>query len=156
MRKLFLLIAVAALVAACTSINCPLNNTVAAVWRFSATLDGSLTVSANLHDGGDTVLINAQSSTDSLKMPMSYASEADTFTLTYAEGDSVLLADRLIIKKTDTQHFESIECSPSVFHHIDGVEFDGVFIDSVSIRNPNVTYNTVSANIIIHTSLGVD
>lgn len=154
MRKLLLISLIALMVAACTSINCPLNNTVAAVWRFNETLSGSLTVLSDLQDGSDTVIINAQSAVDSLNMPMSYAAATDTFTLTYATTEGDTLVDRIMIKKTDTQHFESIECSPSVFHYIDGVEFDGVFIDSVSIRNPNVTYNTVSANIIIYTSLG--
>lgn len=153
MRKLLLISIVALLVAACTSINCPLNNTVASVWRFSETLGGSLTVSSDLQDGSDTVIINSQSAVDSLSMPMSYAAATDTFTLTYATTAGDTLVDRIMIKKTDTQHFESIECSPAVFHHIDEVTTDGVFIDSVAIRNPNVTYNTVSANIIIYTSL---
>lgn len=156
MKKLLLFPIIAALMCACSSVNCPLNNIVQMKWQFSSTLDGTLTVSTNRHDGNDTVLVNQNTQTDSLLLPMSYTADEDTFQLDWISSDSVSYTDHIIINKQNLQHFESIECSPTVYHYINSVETDGVFIDSVRIANPNVTNNTNSANIIIYTSTSSD
>lgn len=156
MRKLFAISMLALAVAGCSSINCPLNNSVAAVWRFTPTLSGSLTVSTFLRNDETSTLINQQSAADSLSIPLSYTADTDTFDLTLETDDGQTLVDQIRISKTNVQHFESIECSPAVFHQITGVESDGEFVDSVAIINPNVTFSTVGAHIIVYTSLGSD
>lgn len=156
MKKLLFFPIIAVLLCACSSVNCPLNNIVQMKWQFSSTLDGTLTVSTNRHDGNDTVLVNQNTNTDSLLLPLSYTASEDTFQLVWTDTASVSYTDYIRIKKQDLQHFESIECSPVVFHNIISAETDGVFIDSLKIANPNVTNNTNSVNIIIYTSTDND
>ena len=65
-RLLYLLIGVATL-AACSTIDCPLNNTVYAKYVLRGpvtTLPDMLTISTMISDDSDSVLINQQENTD--------------------------------------------------------------------------------------------
>ena len=75
MRKLLYLLAGLATLAACSTIDCPLNNTVYANYVLRGPvkpLPDVLTISTMISDGSDSVLINKQENTDSFSLPMSY------------------------------------------------------------------------------------
>ncbi|MGN0069156.1 MAG: DUF6452 family protein [Prevotella sp.] len=155
MRKLVpCLLSAVLLLAACSSIDCPLNNSVMAVYKFAdGTLAPSvqLTVSSPRADGVDTVLVNRIELVDSVSVPMSYAHAEDTllFDFTVAESEQSVV-DTLYVGKTNQPHFESVDCSPAMFHEILTVRHTTNVISSVEIKNKNVTYATNAAHVILH------
>lgn len=152
-------LAAAALLAvgtSCSSIDCPLNNRVYA--KFPINGDASLrqdtlTVSTTraTSEGNDTVLVNRLTGADSLSVPMSYGHDRDAYYFTlvrYATADAT--TDTVWVDKTNTPHFESVDCSPSMFHDITGVSHTRHNIDSIVINNNKVTYNDAKAHFRIY------
>ena len=91
MRKVaFAVLAMAVLLVGCTSIECSMNNTVVSQYCFMQHCDEGndttiwldryyLTVSVNhIENGADTVYLNKQGKTTTLKLPVSYAYKNDT------------------------------------------------------------------------------
>lgn len=144
------------LLAACTSIDCPLNNTVSTTLLLAGDVDtipGMLTVTTPLSeaDGNDSTLINLLSETDSLSLPTSYAREKDTFYFFLIDTVAgTASTDTLVIEKENYEHFESVDCSPSFFHSITAVTYTTNAIEKVEINNPNVTFNEVRANLYLY------
>lgn len=147
----------AALLAACTTLNCPLNNTTMAKYMLRGTvttLTDTLTVTTRRSlDGSDTVLVNRQTATDSLMLPMSYASGEDVLYFTRSTPYGTTTRDTVTITKTDEPHFESIDCNPSFFHTINGVGYTTNGIDSIVIHHRNVTYDASKTHFYIYFSL---
>lgn len=133
----------AVLLAACSTIDCPFNNTVMTKYRLRGdvtTLTDTLTVSAALAGGNDSVIINRDVRVDSFMLPMSYNREADVFYFQVADT-AQSSTDTVTVTKQDQPHFESVDCSPSFFHTITGVTTTHHAIDSIVINNKNVTYD---------------
>ena len=143
----------AACVTACSTFDCPLNNKVYASVKLDATLDDTLTVSiplANDDDGSDTVVVNRLTAADSLALPMSYSRQEDMYIFTLrANGTAMTTHDTLWVTKTNEPHFESVDCSPAVFHTITGVKCTHNAINDIRINNDKVTYNDAKAHIYI-------
>ena len=60
---------------ACSSIDCPLNNSVYARYKLAGktkTLADTLTVFTHRHSSGDTILLNKLVEKDSFELPMSF------------------------------------------------------------------------------------
>lgn len=158
-RITFKALAAAAIMAACTacsSIDCPLNNRVYAKFLFggdeSVRLD-TLTVSTTraIAEGNDTVLVNRLTGADSLSVPMSYSHSRDAYYFTMVRHETAEVStDTVWVDKTNTPHFESVDCSPSVFHDITGVSCTRHNIDSITINNNKVTYNDAKAHFRIY------
>ena len=123
--------AFAAMLGACSSIDCPLNSRVMTTCKFDQVFNDTLTVSVKRSDGNDSVLMNRLYDADSLAIPMSY--NYDTIT----------------VNKTNQPHFESVDCSPMVFHEITDVKHTSHKVESVKINNSYVTYDTQRAHLII-------
>lgn len=84
MRKLIIFLTVISALAACSSIDCPLNNKVYAKYKLvgGSDSDGTmLTVTTPLSqaENDDSVLINRMEYPDSISLPMSYSHAEDTF-----------------------------------------------------------------------------
>lgn len=148
MRKIIPVIASALLiVSACSSIDCPLNNLVYTSYAIYAadgrqdTLRDTLTISTNRTDGSDSVLINRDTRITGFSLPMSLSHPQDVFFLEVKGGNGVTY-DTLTVSKEDQPHFESVDCGPSFFHTITGVECTDNAVDSVVINNPDVDYDT--------------
>lgn len=149
--------AVAVSVAACASIDCPLNNRTYMSLKLTgnkAVLEDTLTIaiqrSADNHEE-DTVLINRQTGLDSLSVPMSYARTEDVYYLTLVQKDTrKKTVDTIRVTKQNEQHFESIDCAPAVFHTIEGVRFTQHVIEDIKINNNKVTYNDPKAHLLIY------
>lgn len=143
MRKI---IPLAALVlTACTTIDCPLNNTVYAKYDLYKaagivdTLHDTLTVTtARKSDGKDTVLLNRAVGVTTFSLPVSYAGEEDVLTFTIKSKDGTQTTEVVKMGKTNQPHFESTDCSPSFFHTVTNISHTGTAIDSIVISDPNV------------------
>ena len=119
-RLLYLLIGVATL-AACSTIDCPLNNTVYAKYVLRGpvtTLPDMLTISTMISGDSDSVLINQQENTDSFSLPMSYNRPEDVLVM-----QTNNLFDTIKVEKTNTPHFESVDCGVNYFHTITNVTY---------------------------------
>ncbi len=137
----------------CSNIDCPLSNSVSAKYIFynsagnaTAVLKDTLTVKAA---GTDTVLFNRGVNLTEVNLPISYRQNADTllFCISNTGGSRT---DTVVIGHTNEAHFESIDCSPSMFHKITSVSLingsgseNVARIDSVALNNPKVNYNVV-------------
>ena len=82
MRKITVLLALLAVIVSCTTIDCPLNNSVYARYRLAGdvtTLGDTLTISTTRTAGSDTVLLNKALGVDSFNLPLSYQHAQDVF-----------------------------------------------------------------------------
>lgn len=142
----------ATMAAACSSVDCPLNNVVYAKYKLMGNitkLDDALTISTRRADGTDTILLNMQQQADSFKLPMSYGQATDELYLTRTT-DTDTLRDTIWIDKTNEPHFESVDCGVNYFHTIKAVRASNGNIDSVKINHRNVSYDANQAHIYIY------
>lgn len=147
MRKL-LFFGLILLLAACSSVDCPLNNTVYANFNLRGpvtTLPDTLTISALRHDGTDSVLINMQVNTDSFSLPVSYTQDEDV--LLFRTND---LYDTVTVSKTNNPHFESVDCGLNYFHTITGVRYTRHAIDSITVNHKEVDYDASQKHFFIY------
>lgn len=138
---------------ACSTLDCPQTSTVMAKFRMGSpvdTLKDTLTISAARPAGNDSVLINKDVNRDSFMLPMSYNGDEVTyyFSRTTIDGDNYI--DTVRVMKTNEPHFESVDCTPSVFHTITGVSTTHHAIDSISIIYNKVTYDQTKAHFRIY------
>lgn len=134
--------------AACTSVDCPLNNTVYANYKLMGpvtTLPDTLTISTTRQNGSDSVLINLQVNTDSFTLPVSFGLDEDVL---YFKTNQ--LRDTVWVKKTNQPHFESVDCGLNYFHTITGVRFTRNAIDSIVIHQKEVTYDASQKHFYIY------
>ena len=160
MRRL-LLFAVVAFLAACSTIDCPVQNKVAlnfAVKTYNSsgvevvdTLKDTLYVWAQRMNGTDTLILNRAVGKTSFSLPLSYTHPEDVliFGIDAKDGSGATI-DTVWIKKEDIPHFESVDCSPHYFHALTAVCSTHLAIDTVMINNPSVTYDPSADNIHIH------
>lgn len=143
---LFVLIAFTLTICACSSINCPVQNTVRTLYVLKKqnvepdTLKDTLFIFTSLADGTDTLLLNAAINLSTLSLPIGYSNPEDTL-IFYFRNDTFQALDTIWLKKDNYPHFESVECSASFFHNITGVRSTHNAIDSIVINNPSVTYD---------------
>ena len=140
----------------CSSIDCPVQNTVAVYYNLKQynsageliadTLKDTLWVWTQRSDGKDT-LLNCYTDKTSFSLPISYQYPEDM--LVFAIKDTLLTwtLDTVWLKKDDMPHFESVDCPTHFFHELTGVRCTHDGIDSVVISNPSVTYTTDANNI---------
>ncbi len=142
----YLFFAALLLPAACTSIDCPVQNAVYTIYKVydsngnPVALMDTLTISTTRSDGNDSVLLNRSVNTSSFNLPISYTSPADTLIFEFKNEDASV-TDRVIVSKEDTPHFESVDCNLSYFHTITGVQWTRNVIDSIAINNQSVNYD---------------
>lgn len=158
MRKvIFALIAV--MVAACSSIDCPLNHSVYtsyALMKPDGTSDtlksDTLWIYTHRSDGSDSVLVNrlCGSSATAFDLPISYMQPEDTFVVILADNAGNYYPDSIFVKKENYPHFESVDCQASFFHHITSVRCMNNIIDSITIINPDVNYDATTEHFHIY------
>lgn len=143
-------------VAACSSIDCPLNNRVYASYKLGgdvASLPCTLTVSTTRTsaDGNDTVLLNQATGIDSFALPLSYNHAEDVLFFSFAESDTTeAIVDTVRVAKADEPHFEAVDCNPTFFHTLTAVGYTRHAIDSLVINNPRVTYNDSKPHFLLY------
>ncbi len=167
MRKIVVILFVA-LIAACTSIDCPVQNSVLTVYNVmnadgtAKALDtDTLWVWSTRADGTDTVitthrennlLLNCYfgTSANSFLLPISYTQPEDVLYFLIRDADHNIFLDTVRIKKDDRPHFESVDCQASYFHTLTAVATTHNIIDSIVIKNPDVTYDQTNAHFYIY------
>ncbi len=156
MKKLLLLITCAIVLAACSSIECPLNNTVYANYTICKSdgtpdmLSDTLTVFTKRHTPDeDTVKLNRFIDASTFSLPMSYTGETDVLIFEMRDTLHNVVYDTITISKTNTPHFESTECGPAYFHTIEGVSTTNHKIESVTINDTEVNYDATKEHIYI-------
>lgn len=155
LRKSFLAIVASGSLAACSNIDCPLDNQVVMTLAFfqsstgeSVSLSDSLSI-YGLKAGKEEILFNRGISLKSITLPLNQASDQDTLLLVFhSETESV--TDTLFLNHLRQPHFEAIDCPASIFHHLTSSRISArsvnshlPVIDSVIISNPNVNYEDV-------------
>jgi hypothetical protein len=146
MRKIIVpILFLLCVLSACSSVDCPLENTVYTVYNLykstekTDTLSDTLTISTQRKDGTDSILINKDVNITTFSLPISYTQPEDI--LIFRVSGATVLTDTVKIAKTNIPHFESVDCSASYFHKITGVSHTRNAIDSITINNANVTYD---------------
>lgn len=139
-----------AMVMSCSSSDCPLTNTVMQKVGFYSSDGSQLTVGDTLTVMvSDSVILNRLTGGTSVRLPMSYSAAADTLVFCFTpEGATMPATDTIVIDKTNTPHFVSLDCARSMFHTITAVSWsrrspDETYtyaIDSVALINPEVNY----------------
>ena len=132
---------------ACSSIDCPVQNTVYTAYGLYKpggerdTLRDTLTILTTRRDGTDSVLLNRSVNTTAFELPMSYTAPADTLLFTITDTLQRTLTDTVWIAKDNYPHFESVDCNISFFHFITSVRWTGNAIDSIAVNKQNVDYD---------------
>lgn len=135
------------LLAACTSIDCPVQNTVYTTYRVRSaaglpdTLRYVMSVYSARSGGSDTLLLNSISGVTEFQLPISYQAPEDTLRFEFLATDSTWIADTVWIAKTNQPHFESVDCQMSYFHEITAVRHTSHVIDSIGINRKSVNYD---------------
>ena len=153
MRRLLYLMLVM-MVAACSSIDCPVDNVVETRYTFmdsegeKLVLPDTMMVRTTRADGKDTIIFNSGIGIDHFALPISYSHPEDilffSFDNTVVVDDftySLHLKDTVWVKKDDYPNFESVDCNSVFFHTLTGVRYTRNYIDSIVIKNPSVTYD---------------
>jgi hypothetical protein len=131
----------------CSSIECPVQNTVRTLYAVGGTpLADTLTVSSVKSDGKDTILLNRAAAPTSFGLPISHHHATDKLLFKTVR---LAVTDTVWIDKEDIPHFESVDCGTSFFHQITGVRYTQKGIDSIVVNqsfvdyDPSVTHLTV-------------
>ena len=122
MRKLIVFITSALLLAACSSIDCPLNSRVFTKYKLA----------------GNSFLLR-----------MSYRREEDVFFFEMKDTNRVIHRDTVRVRKEDHPHFEAVDCNPAIFHTIKGVRYTRHRIDSIVLNNSTVNYDATTTHFLI-------
>ena len=141
------MILLALLFAACSSIECPVQNTVNVYYLLNDTLKDTLTVRSARYNGTDTILYNSGVNTTKLSLPISYTNPVDTILF---ETKKLPVVDTLWIEKTNTPRFESVDCNPAYFHQITSVAYTCLGIDTIVIYNQEVNYDRSKPHLLIY------
>lgn len=140
---LFLMLAACA----CSSIDCPVDNTVSTQYAIcdasgaAAQLDDTLWVWTQRKDGNDTLLLNRGVGLKTFSLPISYDHPEDTLVFCVADTLGHFAIDTVWLGKRDIPHFESVDCAAHFFHELTNVRSTHRAIDTISINNPSVTYD---------------
>lgn len=131
---------------ACSSIDCPVQNTVATQYAImgadgkATTLADTLYVWSRRADGRDT-LLNRLTGTESFSLPIGYANPEDTLIFYITDSYHQQTLDTVFLKKENIPHFESVDCAAHFFHRLTAVRSTHYGIDSITIANPHVNYD---------------
>lgn len=101
-----------------------------------ATLSDTLTVKAC---GTDSVIINRNTNTKEIVLPLSYHAKADTFIL-HHYGTGYHFVDTLYVNKTNNLYFESPDCPTVIMHTIHSASCTTTFVDSVKLIKDKVNF----------------
>ena len=151
MRKMFLFVVVVWLTA-CSTIDCPVENTVSVQYEIRDKAGKELAITDSLsivsiRQDGDYVVLNRLSNKSSFSIPISYDYPEDVlyFCFKILDKDSIVV-DTVCIKKDDYPHFESVDCNASFFHEITNVQYTRHYIDSLVLLNKSVTYDQTTVH----------
>lgn len=157
MKKISVILSVMAAIvlAACSSIDCPVKNKVETTYALKKpngktdTL-GVDTLSIWIHrieykDGKrDSTVINrlCGSKGTSFAVAMSYVMPEDSLFTLLKNNKGGEWRDTICVSKENTEHFESVDCRATYFHQITALTYTKNGIDSIKLNNREVNYDT--------------
>ena len=162
MMKRLVYLPLTVLIMACSSVDCPVDSTVATLYNVrnsngtELTLSDTMTVITTRADGTDvnildSVLYNKGIGISSFSLPISYSHPEDVLVFQFDNSDNNKhVADTLWIKKYDYPHFESVDCNTVYFHTITDVKYTCNYIDSIVINNSSVTYDSKTVHFYLY------
>ena len=157
MMKRFTYLLMVVLIAACSSIDCPVDATVTTQYQIKNsdgtehTLSDTMTVTSVRSDGKDTILYNKGIGISKFTLPVSYTHPEDVLVFQFDNNNNNLhITDTLWIKKYDYPHFESVDCNTTYFHTITDVKYTCNYIDSIVINNSSVTYDSQTVHLYLY------
>lgn len=139
-------------ISACSSIDCPVQNSVRTVYQLYTadaqvdTLRDTLYVTSRRIDGTDTLLLNAGIGMTNFSLTVSYSSPEDTLHFLMTNGSDYKAFDTVYVKKENYPHFESVDCGTSFFHKLTAVRSTHNAIDTIVINKSNVDYDDQTAH----------
>ena len=140
------------LLLSCENVSCPLETTVESVYGFYASdrdadgvfYPGSAIAIADTLTITDislgSVLVNRLVGQSSVKMPVSYYAEADSFEFCFTDTTGRFVYDAIYISKYSHPHWDDPSCPVKMWHEITGVTSTHHVIDTIIISNPYVNY----------------
>ncbi len=141
---------------ACSSIDCPVKNTVAVYYDvkqyddegelIADTLKDTLWVWTQRSDGKDT-LMNRLVDKTRFSLPISYQHPEDVLIFAIRDTSLVITLDTVWLKKEDIPHFESVDCAAHYFHELTSVRCTHNGIDSLVLHTSSVTYDDAVTNL---------
>ena len=155
MRKVIVTLLAVLLTCACTSIDCPVQNTVYTVYELRTldeqpdTLRDTIYVYSYRSDGSDTILYNAGIGKTTFSLPIGYSNPEDTLYFLLFNRPDFAAVDTVFIKKENIPHFESVDCSASFFHRLTAVRSTHNAIDTIVIHKNFVDYDATTAHFYI-------
>ncbi len=151
------------MVAACSSINCPVDNIVSTQYKILNSdgtewkLTDTMTIISTRMDGKDTSLYNQGIGISAFSIPISYSHPEDILVFHFdntivndSDSIGIHVVDTVWVKKDDYPHFESVDCNTSFFHELTGVRCTHNYIDSIVIKNTSVTYDTETVHFLLY------
>lgn len=141
-------------VAACSNIDCPLDNVVLMQCNFYSSetqspLKLADSLSVRLAANGLTV-VNTSTGVEKFLAPLKDSGECDTLLLHFSNTQGQLATDTLVVEHRPQPHFESLDCPPSFFHTLTAVRATShplaempLTVDSVSLIRPIVNYDDI-------------
>ena len=156
MRKVLFSLFACLLLAACSSIQCPIQTEVLVRYGFydadeqSYTLPDTLWVWTQRSDGTDTLLFNRGVNQTGLSLPISYQHPEDMLVFCMADTLNRMTLDTVWVQKKDIPHFESVDCAVHFFHTLTAVRSTHYCIDSITISNTSVNYDTSGEHLHIY------
>ena len=146
-KKLLVKVMLLALItSSCSSIDCPVQNTVSMQYAIldasgeASPLTDTLYIWTRRADGQDT-LFNRLTASSTFSLPISYSHPEDTLIFYITDSYHQETLDTVFLKKEDIPHFESVDCAAHFFHHLTAVRSTHYGIDSITIANPHVNYD---------------
>ncbi len=160
--RLLALLMPAIIAGACSSVDCPVQNTVSTKYHFytsdgeRGTLRDTLTVSTTRRDGRDSILLNRSVNTSEFTLPISYDSPEDTLVFRIHSGieGAPVFFDTVYVAKTNLPQFESAECHIAFFHEITEVRHTNHLIDSIAVNKRTVNYDSSTEHFHIYLKTG--
>lgn len=142
---------------ACSSIDCPVKNTVAVYYVISSYNDNGELVADSLVDtlwvwtrkanGEDTLLLNSLVGKSRFALPISYQHPEDVLVFAMRDTSLVWTLDTVWLRKEDIPHFESVDCAAHYFHELTAVRSTQNGIDSLVLSTTSVTYDDGVTNL---------
>ena len=134
-------------VSACSSIECPVENTVATNYQVcgpdgtATAMSDTLWVLTRRSDGVDTLLLSYFVGQTTFSLPISYSHPEDELLFVTADTTGTFTVDTVWLKKDDIPHFESVDCPAHFFHKLTGARCTRHALDSIRIVNTRVDYD---------------
>lgn len=157
--KKWLFLIVVVFVVSCSSIDCPVQNSVATRYRFfnpqgdSLKLMDSLTAYSVRKEGKDTMLLNKATEIFTFSLPISYQHPSDFWVFRF-KSKTHEASDTVWVEKEDIPHFESVDCSAKFFHNLKNVRCTTHVLDSIVIKNPVVDFNNLTIHFYVYPKTG--